>query len=155
MVARVVVGIPTLLCLWISEIIASLPGRCAVTVLELLTGTMLTGSGSISQAILAVPCRRHWTSYYWMVRKGQFDWKAMVQALCRLVRREFPSERCVVVGDDTLIPRGAAAARGAAIQYDQARKPHRPAYLLARMVVSSSAVIGDFRGSWRLPPTSN
>jgi hypothetical protein len=94
-VARAVVGVPTLLCLWISEIIASVPGRCAVTVLELLTGTMLTGYGSISQAILAVPCRRHWTSYYWMVRKGQFDWKAMVRALCRIVRREFPSERCV------------------------------------------------------------
>jgi hypothetical protein len=64
-VARAVVGIPTVLCLWISEIIASVPGRCAVTVLELLTGTMLTGYGSISQAILAVPCRRHWTSYYY------------------------------------------------------------------------------------------
>ena len=91
MVARAVVGIATLLCLWISEIIASLPGRCAV--LELLTGTMLTGSGSISQAILAVPCRRHWTSYYWMVRKGKFDWTVMVDALCRIVKREFP--RCV------------------------------------------------------------
>ena len=95
MVARAVVGIPTVLCLWISEIIASVPGRCAVTVLELLTGTMLTGYGSISQAILAVPCRRHWTSYYWMVRKGKFDWKVMVHALCRIVKREFPSERCV------------------------------------------------------------
>ena len=52
MVARAVVGIPTVLCLWISEIIALVPGRCAVTVLELLTGTMLTGYGSISQAIL-------------------------------------------------------------------------------------------------------
>jgi hypothetical protein len=90
-VARAVVGIPTVLCLWISEIIASVPGRCAV--LELLTGTMLTGYGSISQAILAVPCRRHWTSYYWMVRKGKFDWK--VHALCRIVKREFPSERRV------------------------------------------------------------
>jgi len=157
MVARVVVGIPTVLCLWISEIIASLPGRCAVTVLELLTGTMLTGYGSISQAILAVPCRRHWTSYYWMVRKGQFDWKAMVHALCRIVRREFPSERCVVVGDDTLIPRVSAAAPGAAIQYDHARKPNRPDYLLT--VVSLSAVIGKVgmhfthvvpRGSGRL-----
>jgi hypothetical protein len=110
MVARAVVGIPTLLCLWITEIIASLPGRCAVTVVELLTGTMLTGYGSISQAILAVPCRRHWTSYYWMVRKGKFDWTVMVHALCRIVRREFPSERCVVVGDDTLIPRVSEAA---------------------------------------------
>ena len=144
MVARVVVGIPTVLCLWISEIIASLPGRCAVTVLELLTGTMLTGYGSISQAILAVPCRRHWTSYYWMVRKGQFDWKAMVHALCRIVRREFPSERCVVVGDDTLIPRVSEAAPGAAIQYDHARKPNRPDYILAQTVVSLSAVDREF-----------
>jgi hypothetical protein len=37
MVARAVVRMPTVLCLWISEIIASLPGRCALTVLELLT----------------------------------------------------------------------------------------------------------------------
>src|SRR3954467_12840492 len=155
MVARAVVGVPTVLCLWISEIIAALPGRCAVTLLELLTGTMLTGSGAISQAILAVPCRRHWTSYYWMVRKGQFDWKAMVQALCRLVRREFPSERCVVVGDDPLIPRVSAAAPGAAIQYDHARKPHRPDYLLAQTVVSLSAVIGNSRGSWSVPLMSN
>jgi hypothetical protein len=153
MVARAVVGIPTLLCLWISEIIASLPGRCAVTVLELLTGTMLTGYGSISQAILAVPCRRHWTSYYWMVRKGKFDWKVMVHALCRIVKREFPSERCVVVGDDTLIPRVSEAAPGAAIQYDHARKPNRPDYILT--VVSLSAVIGNSSGSWSVPLMSN
>src|SRR3954452_17665657 len=116
---------------------------------------MLTGSGAISQAILAVPCRRHWTSYYWMVRKGQFDWKAMVQALCRLVRREFPSERCVVVGDDTLIPRVSAAAPGAAIQYDHARKPNRPDYILAQTVVSLSAVIGNSMGAWSVPLMSN
>ena len=155
MVARAVVGIPTLLCLWISEIIASLPGRCAVTVLELLTGTMLTGYGSISQAILAVPCRRHWTSYYWMVRKGKFDWKVMVHALCRIVKREFPSKRCVVVGDDTLIPRVSEAAPGAAIQYDHARKPNRPDYILAQTVVSLSAVIGNSWGSWSVPLMSN
>jgi hypothetical protein len=154
-VARAVVGIPTVLCLWISEIIASVPGRCAVTVLELLTGTMLTGYGSISQAILAVPCRRHWTSYYWMVRKGKFDWKAMVHALCRIVKREFPSERRVVVGDDTLIPRVSEAAPGASIQYDHARKPNRPDYILAQTVVSLSAVIGNSSGAWSVPLMSN
>jgi DDE superfamily endonuclease len=155
MVARAAVVIPTLLCLWISEIIAALPGRCAVTVLELLTGTLLTGSGSISQAILAVPCRRHWTSYYWMVRKGKFDWTAMVHALCRIVQREFPSERCVVVGDDTLIPRVSAAAPGASNQYDHARKPNRPDYILAQTVVSLAAVIGNSWGSWSVPLMSN
>jgi hypothetical protein len=160
MVARAVVGIPTLLCLWISEIIASLPGRCAVTVLELLTGPLLTGPlltgyGSISRAILAVPCRRPWTSYYWMVRPGKFDWTVMVHALCRIVKREFPFERCVVVGDDTLIPRVSEAAPGAAIQYDHARKPNRPDYILAQTVVSLSAVIGTSWGSWSVPLMSN
>ena len=116
---------------------------------------MLTGYGSISQAILAVPCRRHWTSYYWMVRKGKFDWKVMVHALCRIVKREFPSERCVVVGDDTLIPRVSEAAPGAAIQYDHARKPNRPDYILAQTVVSLSAVIGNSWGSWSVPLMSN
>src|SRR4051794_38409610 len=116
---------------------------------------MLTGYGSISQAILAVPCRRHWTSYYWMVRKGKFDWKAMVHALCRIVKREFPSERCIVVGDDTLIPRVSEAAPGAAIQYDHARKPNRPDYILAQTVVSLSAVIGNSLGSWSVPLMSN
>jgi hypothetical protein len=116
---------------------------------------MLTGYGSISQAILAVPCRRHWTSYYWMVRKGKFDWKVMVHALCRIVKREFPSERCVVVGDDTLIPRASEAAPGAAIQYDHAHKPNRPDYILAQTVVSLSAVIGNSLGFWSVPLMSN
>src|SRR4051812_40510365 len=155
MVARAVVGIPTVLCLWISEIIAALPGRGAVTVLELLTGTLLTGSGSISQAILAVPCPRRRTRPYWVGPQGQFDWKAMVQALCRMVRREFPCERCVVVGDDTLIPRVSAAAAGASIQDDHARKPNRPDYIPAQTVVSLSAVIGNSLGSWSVPLMSN
>ena len=40
MVARAVVGIPTLLCLWISEIIASVPGRCAVVTVHVPPGRM-------------------------------------------------------------------------------------------------------------------
>jgi hypothetical protein len=48
------------------------------------------------------------------VRKGKFNWKVMVHALCRIVKREFPSERCVVVSDDTLefIPIKPLAATG-------------------------------------------
>jgi hypothetical protein len=71
------------------------------------------------------------------------------------VRREFPSERCVVVGDDTLIPRVSAAAPGASNQYDHAHKPNRPDYLLAQTVVSLSAVIGNSWGSWSVPLMSN
>ena len=90
-----------------------------------------------------------------MVRKGKFDWKVMVHALCRIVTREFPSERCVVVGDDALIPRVSKAAPGASIQYDHARKPNRPDYILGQTVVSLSAVIGNPSGSWSVPLMSN
>src|SRR4051794_6543077 len=140
-VARAVVGVPTLLCLWMSEIIGSVPGRCAVTILELLTGTMLTGYGSISQAILAVPCRRHWTSYYWMVRKGKFDWKVMVHALCAFVKRGFPPERCVVFADVTRFPRGSAPPPAAPIHSNHARKPNRPAISLAQPGATRPPVI--------------
>ena len=58
-------------------------------------------------------------------------------------------------GDDTLIPRVSEAAPGAAIQYDHARKPNRPDYILAQTVVSLSAVIGNSWGSWSVPLMSN
>jgi hypothetical protein len=45
------------------------------------------------------------------------------------------------------------AAPGAAIQYDHARKPNRPDYILT--VVSLSAVIGNSWGSWSVPLMSN
>jgi hypothetical protein len=45
------------------------------------------------------------------------------------------------------------AAPGAAIQYDHARKPNRPDYILT--VVSLSAVIGNSSGSWSVPLMSN
>ena len=60
-----------------------------------------------------------------------------------------------MVGDDTLIPRVSEAAPGAAIQYDHAHKPNRPAYILAQTVVSLSAVIGNSSGSWSVPLMSN
>ena len=47
------------------------------------------------------------------------------------------------------------AAPGAAIQYDHARKPNRPDYILAQTVVSLSAVIGNSSGSWSVPLMSN
>jgi hypothetical protein len=71
------------------------------------------------------------------------------------VKREFPSERCVVIGDDTLIPRVSEAAPGASVQYDHARKPNRPDYILAQTVVSLSAVIGNSVGAWSVPLMSN
>jgi hypothetical protein len=47
------------------------------------------------------------------------------------------------------------AAPGAAIQYDHARKPNRPDYILAQTVVSLSAVIGNSSGAWSVPLMSN
>src|SRR4051812_32878946 len=148
MVARAVVGIPTVLCLWISEIIASLPGRC------------LHGPGTAD---------RHHADRLWLDQPGDSG-GSMPAALDQLlldgaqgaVRLEGDGP-CLVPhceagvpiraprGDDTLIPRVSEAAPGAAIQYDHARKPNRPDYLLT--VVSLSAV--NSWGSWSVPLMSN
>ena len=156
MVARVVVGIPTVLCLWISEIIASLPGHCAVTVLELLTGTMLTGYGSISQADAGGSMPAALDELLLDGAQGavrlEGDGPCLVphreagvpiRAL-RRGRRRYPDPA-----------RLSEAAPGAAIQYDHARKPNRPDYIVAQTVVSLSAVIGNSLGFWSVPLMSN
>src|SRR3954467_5962622 len=74
---------------------------------------------------------------------------------CLVPHREAGVPIRALRGDDTLIPRWSEAAPGAAIQYDHARKPNRPNYILAQTVVSLSAVIGNSSGSWSVPLMSN
>src|SRR3954462_13252468 len=72
---------------------------------------------------------------------------------CLVPHREAGVPIRALRGDDTLIPRVSEAAPGATIQYDHARKPNRPDYILT--VVSLSAVIGNSWGSWSVPLMSN
>jgi hypothetical protein len=134
-------GFPATLSRWVREIVGSIPGPARSTIAELLVGAMLGGGGHVTRAFLAVTPRRGWQAYHWMLERGRFRLLGLVAALCRIVRRETRGPRRFAIIDDTLAPRCSAKAPGAAVRFDHARKPNRPAFLLCQAFVTLAAVV--------------
>jgi DDE superfamily endonuclease len=135
-------GFPATLSTWVREIVRSTPQPARATLAELIVGAMLARSGHVTRAILALTPRLGWQAYHWMIEHGRFRLLDLVAALCRIVRRETRGgARRFAVIDDTLAPRCSAKAPGAAVRFDHARKPNRPAFLRCQAFVTLGAVI--------------
>jgi hypothetical protein len=134
-------GFPATLSRWVREIVRSTPEPARATLTELLVGAMLADGGHVTRAILAVTPRLGWQAYHWMLERGRFRLLGLVAALCGIVRHETGGPRRFAVIDDTLAPRCSAEAPGAAVRFDHARKPNRPAFLLCQAFVTLGAVI--------------
>jgi hypothetical protein len=76
-----------------------------------------------------------------MLERGRFRLLGLVAALCGIIRRETCGPRRFAILDDTLAPRCSAEAPGAAVRFDHARKPNRPAFLLCQAFVTLAAVV--------------
>jgi hypothetical protein len=134
-------GFPATLTTWVREIVRSSPVPAQATLSELLFGALLAYGGHVTQAILAVTPRLGWQAYHWMLARGRWRLLGLVAALCGIVRRETGGRRRYAVIDDTLAPRCSARAPGAAVRFDHARKPNRPAFLLCQAFVTLGAVV--------------
>jgi len=62
----------------------ALPKRSVPTFLELLFGAMLTQTGFVTDAVLAVNTVRHWNSYYKWLHFGKWSWVALGRQTARL-----------------------------------------------------------------------
>src|SRR5215217_3970734 len=134
-------GVPATLSRWVREIVGAIPGPARSTVAELILGALLGGGGHVTQAVLALTPRLGWQAYHWMLEHGRFRLLGLVAALCGIVRRETRGPRRFAIIDDTLAPRCSARAPGAAVRFDHARKPNRPAFLLCQAFVTLAAVV--------------
>ena len=134
-------GFPAMLSTWVWEIVRSAPEPARATLSELIVGAMLAHGGPVMRAILAVTPRLGWQAYHWMIERGRFQLLRLVAALCGIVRRETDGPRRFAVIDDTLAPRCSAQAPGAAVRFDHAKKPNRPAFLLCQAFVTLAAVV--------------
>jgi hypothetical protein len=133
---------PATLSTWVREIVRSTPEPARATLVELLVGAILARGGHVTRAILALTPRLGWQAYHWMIERGRFRLLGLVAALCDIVRRETGgAPRRFAVIDDTLAPRCSSEAPGAAIRFDHARKPNRPAFLLCQAFVTLAAVV--------------
>jgi hypothetical protein len=134
-------GVPATLSGWVREIVGAIPGPARSTVAEPILGALLGGGGHVTRAILALRPRLGWQAYHGMLERGRFRLLGLVAASCGIVRRETRGPRRFAIVDDTLAPRRSAEAPGAAVRFDHARKPNRPAFLLCQAFVTLAAVV--------------
>jgi hypothetical protein len=107
----------------------ALPKRSVPTFLELLFGAMLTQTGFVTDAILAVDTVRHWNSYYKWLHFGKWSWVALGRQTVRLALQMFLRRRCFLMIDDTIVFRSSKKAPGSAIHHQHGCKTNRPTYV--------------------------
>lgn len=106
-----------------------LPKRSIPTFLELLVGAMLTHTGFVTDALLAIESCKHWTNYYKWLHVGKWSWVALGQQTLRLVVRMVPRQTWFAVIDDTIVLRSSTKAPGSAIHHQHGSKANRPQYV--------------------------
>jgi hypothetical protein len=107
----------------------ALPKRSVQTFLELLFGAMLTQTGFVTDAYLAVAAVRHWNSYYKWLHFGKWSWVALGRQTVRLALQMFPRRRWFLMIDDTLVFRSSRQAPGSAIHHQHGHKTNRPTFV--------------------------
>ena len=107
----------------------ALPKRSVPTFLELLFGAMLTQTGFVTDAYLAVNSVRHWNSYYKWLHFGKWSWVALGYQTARLALQMFPRRRWFLMIDDTIVFRSSKKAPGSAIHHQHGNKTNRPTFV--------------------------
>ena len=120
---------------WLSFITSSLPPKSKPTLIELIIGAMISASGHVTEAILAINSDFNRTTYYKMIEYGKFRWTDIVKNLTLLLSEIF-SGRIVLAVDDTLVPRTSQKAPGADIHFDHAAPKNRKRFILSQLFVS-------------------
>ena len=128
--------IPRILFEIITFLCEVLPIRSVPTFIELLVGAMITQSGFVTQAWLAINPLRTWTSYYKWLQKGKWSWVAVGLQLARVVIRFFPQKRWLLILDDTFVYRSSRKAPGSGTYHQHGNKSNRPVYARGQCWVS-------------------
>jgi len=129
----------------------ALPKRSVPTFLELLFGAMLTQTGFVTDAILAVDTVRHWNSYYKWLHFGKWSWVALGRQTVRLVLQMFPRRRWFLMIDDTIVFRSSKKAPGSAIHHQHGRKTNRPTFVRGQCWVTVALTLSKGFRSLGIP----
>lgn len=127
---------------WLTFLVRSLPPKSIPTLVELIIGAMISASGHVSDAILAIKSDYNWTTYYKMIQAGKFKWTDIVKNLTLLLSEIF-NDRVVLAIDDTLVLRTSEKAPGADVHFDHAAPKNRNRFVLSQLFVSIFFIARD------------
>jgi len=125
---------------WITFLWQALPSRLQPTLLELLFGAMISRTGHISSAILAIGPGLTWTAYYKAIEKGCFAWLALAKQWLLLLLELLPDMALIYTLDDTLGFRSSTKAPAVGLHFDHAQKNNRPRYVWGQLRVTLSMI---------------
>lgn len=129
------------LALYTTFLAGALSPTAVPTFCELLFGSMLSGHGFITQALLSIPYECTWSSYHHWISHGKWCWKDLSRQLLRLVSSKVKKDKVVsLLLDDWVIERFSEKAPACRLHHQHSRKRNRPAYLWGQCWVTLSIV---------------
>ena len=118
-----------LIVLWLNFILQAVPVRLTATYMELLIGAIVSSSGHLTDALLAVGHQKHFSTYYWLIEKGKWSWLSISKQLIRLITSFFPRTEWNLIVDDFICPRTSKKAPFVKHHFEHSQKPNRPKYI--------------------------
>ena len=144
-------SIPGTLFECITFLTRALPVRSVPTFLELLIGAMLTQTGFVTGAWLAINPLRSWSAYYKWLQEGQWSWVALGLQMARMVVAFFPQLAWFLIIDDTFVYRASRKAPGSGIYHQHGNKANRPQYARGQCWVSLALSVTRGRKQAAIP----
>lgn len=134
-------SIPGTLFECITFLARALPVRSVPTFIELLIGAMLTQTGFVTGAWLAINPLRSWNAYYKWLQEGKWSWVALGVQMARMVVTFFPQRVWFLIIDDTFVYRASRKAPGSGVYHQHGNKANRPQYARGQCWVSMALSI--------------
>lgn len=128
--------IPRTLLESITFLAGALPIRSVPTFIELLIGAMLSSTGFVTDAWLAISPARSWSAYYKWLEQGKWSWVKLGIQLANLIVTFFPQPLWFIIIDDTFVYRCSRKAPGSAVHHQHGNKTNRPTFALGQCWVS-------------------
>lgn len=140
-----------LLVLWLNFLLAALPPRVVGTYAELLVGAMLSASGHITEALLAVGHKKHFSTYYWLIEQAKWSYFAVTRQVVKLILTCFPRAEYNLIVDDFVCPRSSKEAPQVQHHAEHSQKPNRPRYIWGQQWLAVSLALSWGRKCASLP----
>ena len=121
------------LSLYTTFLAGALSSLAAPTFCELLLGSMISGEGFLTQALLTIHYENVWSSYHHWVSQGKWRWRDLAHRLILLVSSKVPDGQVIsIILDDLTLERCSAKAPACRIHHQHSKKKNRCVYLLGQ-----------------------
>jgi DDE superfamily endonuclease len=136
-------SVPPIFFDWVNYLCSVLNVRSIPTFIELLIGSMITQTGFVTDAQMAIVTKRHWSSYYKWIQQGMWSYLSLARQMLRLVVKAFSIKQLFIIFDDTNVPRSSKKAPDVKYHHQHGNKPNRPQYIWGQCWLTMGVALGN------------